>query len=146
MKISWGYKVAGLYIGFVIMIASMVFMSATSRTDLERKDYYEEELKHDEKMKAIQNMNELDESIQLNKKDALINVIYPNIMNENRAKVHLWVYHPSNELEDKKIFYTCHESQQSLIISTWKKGNYIFRFNIEMNNKKYFYEEQVNIQ
>ena len=45
MKISWGYKIAGVYLLFVAGILFLVFKANNENYDLVTENYYEEELK-----------------------------------------------------------------------------------------------------
>jgi hypothetical protein len=40
IKISWGYKIAALYIGFVLLVLFMVFMAMQQKIELVSPDYY----------------------------------------------------------------------------------------------------------
>lgn len=146
MKISWGYKIAALYGGFVVMIVSMVVLSSFSRTDLERVDYYEEELKHDQKMKAIQNMSALNEEIRIITDDDQFLIQYPQQFNKTKAEVELWIYSPSNADMDRKLRFTCDGSLQRLTESDFRKGSYDFRFTVHSRNMDYFFEKNVIVK
>ena len=53
LKISWGTKIATLYIGFVGLIILMVSMSMRQRVDLVSEDYYNRELAYQDKINEI---------------------------------------------------------------------------------------------
>ena len=48
MKLSWGYKIAFVYIIFVAGIGFLVFKASSQKFDLVTKDYYDQELKYQE--------------------------------------------------------------------------------------------------
>jgi len=50
---SWGKKITILYIGFVLLIVSMVTISASHKIELVSKDYYAQELDYQQKINAI---------------------------------------------------------------------------------------------
>lgn len=146
MHISWGYRIATLYIGFVAMLVTMAFLSANSRTDLERVDYYEEELKHDEKMDAIKNMNELNETIVVEPVTDQLRVIYPKSFHTNNAEIELWVYNAANATKDKRISFVCEGKDQYILTKHWDKGTYQLRFHSKTNSKNYFFEKEITIK
>lgn len=145
MKISWGYRIAILYIGFVTMLVTMAFLSAGSRTDLERIDYYEEELKHDEKMEAIQNMNNLEDTILVEELETQLKINYPKSFHQQNAEIELWIYSPSNASKDKRISFICNGNSQIIYTHSWEKGTYQLRFKTKTNSLNYFFEKEIHI-
>jgi FixH len=146
MQISWGLRVAILYVGFVSMLITMAILSSRSRTDLERIDYYEEELKHDEKMQAMKNMNELEETIRVENTGDQLRIIYPESFHKNNAEVELWVYKPSNSSKDKRISFVCEGKEHIVQTKFWDKGIYFLRFSTKTNSRKYFFEKEISIK
>jgi hypothetical protein len=146
MRISWGFKVTILYVGFVAMIITMAFLTTNSRTDLERVDYYEEELKHDQKMAAIKNMNELEETILAENLDGKLKITYPKEFNQQNAEVQIWVYKASNSSKDKRLNYVCSGKEQIIHTGDWDKGIYQLRFNTKTNNKEFFFEKEIKVK
>jgi len=61
---NWGIKITILYIGFVILISSLVFISATNKSELVAKDYYAQELKYQDRIDALNNEKHLQISIE----------------------------------------------------------------------------------
>ncbi|MBL0070976.1 MAG: FixH family protein [Bacteroidetes bacterium] len=59
MKISWGYRVMFLYIGFAGLIIYFVTRSINEKVDLVTPDYYAQELKFQDKIESINRNNEL---------------------------------------------------------------------------------------
>jgi hypothetical protein len=50
---SWGTKIAFLYLSFATMIGVMVYKSVTQSVDLVAPNYYEQELKYQDKIDGI---------------------------------------------------------------------------------------------
>jgi len=142
---SWGYKIAILYLGFVTMIISLVFLSSASQADLERPDYYEAELRHGEKMDAIKNLDELGEDIVLKHNGEQLVVHHPKVFETEQATVKLWLYFAGDSRNDKKITYSC-QGDYLLHTADWPSGIYLLRFDISSTNKNYFSEKQLTLK
>ena len=54
---SWGTKIAFLYLSFATMIGVMVYKSVTQSVDLVAPNYYEQELKYQDKIDGINNLS-----------------------------------------------------------------------------------------
>ena len=47
---SWGIKIAIVYVGFMALIISMVIVSSSSKSELVAKDYYAQELNYQQRI------------------------------------------------------------------------------------------------
>ena len=56
---SWGTRIAIVYISFVVMIVTLIILCTGENIDLEYKDYYARELKYQDKLEAITNERSL---------------------------------------------------------------------------------------
>jgi hypothetical protein len=76
LKISWGYRIAALYIGFVLLILFMVVMAMRQKIELVTPDYYAKELKFQQEIDAKNNAGLLSVNIQveLQQKTVLISL------------------------------------------------------------------------
>ncbi len=59
LKMNWGAKIAVLYIGFVVLIATLVFLSMKQDFQLVASDYYQQEIKYQEVIDAVKNQSTL---------------------------------------------------------------------------------------
>ena len=49
---NWGHRIIILYVGFVLLIGTMVYLSSRENVDLVSSDYYDQEIKFQSKMEA----------------------------------------------------------------------------------------------
>ena len=49
-KFNWGWKIALLYGGFVVLMILMVIRASSEKVELVTKDYYEEELRYQQRI------------------------------------------------------------------------------------------------
>src|SRR3954466_6335356 len=103
MKISWGWKIALLYGGFVILISSMVIASNRQHFDLVSKDYYEAELGYQKVIDAGKNQSALSQPVSIHANAAAIVISFPD---EFRSKVlsgSIQFYSPVNAAWDRSF-------------------------------------------
>ena len=73
---NWGTKITLVYVGFVMLIVSLVFISATNKSELVAADYYEQELKFQDRIDAVKNEQELAVTINYEVLDQFIALTY----------------------------------------------------------------------
>lgn len=71
---SWGVRITALYLAFVALIVTLVFVSANQDIELESKDYYAQELKYQQRINALNNSNDLNSTVShvVNANDVLV--------------------------------------------------------------------------
>ena len=139
---SWGRKIAIVYIGFVLMIAALIFRSARENTDLDSADYYERELRFQE---------QIDGSLALNNtgKKPLIDVFPAHIEVQLPAEIgadpngYIQFYGPVNAKLDRKFEVTAAISQYE--ISDFVSGSYTVRMTWTDVGEAYYYETKIYV-
>jgi len=74
---NWGYKIFIVYGVFVAGILFMVVKSSSQQMDLVTTDYYEKELKYQDKIDEAARTNALSENIRYEIKDQHIILFFP---------------------------------------------------------------------
>lgn len=100
MNISWGYKIAALYISFVVLILFMVVLAMNQKIELVTPDYYAKELKFQQEIDAINNAGMLSANIQVQIQNDAILVSFPQEMNDMGIKGEVFMYRPSDSSLD----------------------------------------------
>lgn len=100
MNISWGYKIAALYIGFVLLVLFMVFLAMNQKIELVTPDYYAKELKFQQEIDALNNASKLSANIQVEIQNDAILVSFPQEMNNKEIKGEVFMYRPSDSSLD----------------------------------------------
>ncbi len=99
IKISWGKRILFLYLGFVVLIVSMVVLSFRKEVNLVEKDYYAQEMALDSKKIAMQNFAELNQEIRMEQNVDSVHVILPDtILSYQNLIVHF--FRPSSSKLD----------------------------------------------
>jgi hypothetical protein len=128
---NWGYKIVFAYVGFVLIIVAMVFVSMRQEVDLVSKDYYAKELKYQQDIDQIQNAanlrSELDAKIVA---DSLI-VQFP--VEHQKTLLHgtMEMYMPSDASADFVKEFSTANGEFKFPISNFKKG--MFKLKVVWN-------------
>jgi hypothetical protein len=140
---SWGTKITVVYIGFVILIVSLVFISATNKSELVSKDYYEQELKYQDRIDALNNEKGLGVTINYEIVDQFIVLEYLKSEIKKDFKGEVFFFRPSDSAKDLKIELMFDEEGEQIINkNNLSKGLYKMCISWK-NDKKMFYKEAI---
>ena len=117
IKISWGTKIAVLYIGFAALMGVMVTLCIHQKIDLVSDDYYERELKFQNKIDQVKNADALEEKIIHRITDQNIDVIFPQTFKGKNVTGEIVFFRPSDASKDYKtmIAYLVKRNEAALL-------------------------------
>lgn len=141
---SWGTKIAFLYIGFVLMIVFLVFKSNNEKVDLVSPDYYAQELKFQDKIDGQNNMNSLSGKVEYSAKNQSVEIKFPNELIGKIKTGDILFYRPSDsslDITDKLNLDSL--GAQTITNSKFKRGVYRMEIKCALDDKKYYFEEQI---
>jgi len=143
---SWGIKITILYTGFVILISSLVFISATNKSELVAKDYYAQELKYQDRIDALDNEKRLQISIEHEITANVIILTYPQSEINKTFNGEILFFRPSDASKDLKLKLKFSENGKQLIEkSKLIKGIYKMCITWKNNNTTFYKEEIITI-
>lgn len=143
-KMNWGHKITILYLGFVALILTLVFMASSQKVDLVSADYYDQEIKFQDKINATGNAQKLNAPINFEAKNKTLEIIYPKELLEKNIKGEVKLYRPSDASLDYKTSINMNtDGKQNIESPAFKRGLYKMQINWTMNNKNYYFEEPV---
>ena len=146
LKISWGTKIAALYIGFVGLIVVMVVMSMQQRIDLVSDDYYDKELVFQDKINEMSNTNLLSGSITHSITDTDIELQFQPEFKAKKVTGEILFFCPSNASKDFKTTVALDENaSQKVSLKGLSKGMYKMQISWKDEAKAYFSEETIVI-
>ena len=143
---NFGVKITILYLSFVALILTLVFLSYGQKVELVSKDYYAQELKYQDKIDAINNTNALSTSID-HKIDAstILLSINPEL-NKGGLSGSINFFRPSDSSKDVKIKMNFVNDQQVISKSALEHGTYKMQLSWTSNGKNYYKEEVIYIE
>lgn len=141
---NWGTKIAFLYLSFATMIGVMVYKSVTQSVDLVAPNYYEQELKYQDKIDGINNLKADSKAIIITQGE---NSISFNFLKEMGVpKGHILFFKPDNAASDFETeIKTDNEGVQTIETKDLTKGTYLVKIDWKIGDKKFFKEERISI-
>lgn len=144
--ISWGTKIASLYIGFVALIIFMVSFSMSQKIELVSPDYYAKELKYQDKINEMNNANALTEQVNHTITTAGIKIQFPSLFTNKNVKGEIVFFCPSDASKDYKTSLALNANGTQIIAaSLLQNGMYKMQLSWTADNKNYFTEETIVI-
>jgi hypothetical protein len=144
--ISWGTKIASLYIGFVALIIVMVSFSMSQKIELVSPDYYAKELKYQDKINEMNNANALSEQVNHTITTSGVEIKFPSAFINKAVKGEINFFCPSDADKDFKTALALNSNGTQLIASNvLQSGMYKMQLSWTADNKNYFTEETIVI-
>lgn len=142
---NFGSKITVLYLSFVGLILTLVFMCFGQKVELVSKDYYAQELKFQDKINAINNEKSLPNSINhsLNGKTIILSVDSTLLSKDFEGTVNF--FRPSDSSKDIKLKLNFNKLEQIIDGTKLVHGAYKMQLTWVSNNKNYFKEEVIFI-
>jgi hypothetical protein len=145
MKFTWGTALFTIILLFILAV--VFFFTFSSRQDypLVEEDYYEKELRYQERIDQIKNTAELADKIRCTRSGDTLLVSYPDFFPEDQQAGLLHFYRPSDSRLDERMKMIPGSSRVQIIsLQNFSKGKYILKMEWTMNGKG-FYQEEVLI-
>jgi hypothetical protein len=143
---NWGLRIALLYIGFVGMIITLVGLTMRQKVDLVSKDYYEQELKFQQKIDKMNNTVKLEQPLQWEIRGQKIVLTFPPSPNKQHIIGSVFFFRPSDATKDKIITLdTDTGNTQEIPLSIFSHGQYNMQVSWRCGNEDYYEEKVVHI-
>ena len=142
MKFNWGVGVFVLYSAFVILILFLVFKSVNTKVDLVTEDYYQQELKYQDKIDQKRNYAGLEQGLKHEVSGSTIFLAFPP--GHQSAEGTVMVYRPSNKSYDKMFDIKLDENSK-MIIAMENSPIGLYKLKVDWSNRDtaYYVEEDI---
>ena len=142
---NWGHKILIVYIVFVAGIVTLVYKSSVQNQDLVVNDYYDQELKYQDKIDAIRRTNLLPSAVECKVENKAIIIQLPVIMKGLHVSASILLYDPTDERKDIKKEYSTSDAMIRFPIQEGNKGFHTLKISWSANNTSYYSEQQITI-
>ena len=143
MKLSWGYKIAFVYIGFVAFIGILVYKASNQKFDLVTKDYYEEELKYQQVIDQAANTSKLSTPVIVERKEGKLRIGFPDEMKNKSKLVDFYLYHAADAKKDFRKSFQLNENEFAQALPERMNGMYELKLSWEAEGVKYYFEQKL---
>lgn len=132
--------VVAAFVFFALFIGTLVVISIRQDIGLVSKNYYQDELKHGEKMAQQANANQLSEQPEITFENNSVKVVSPLFSTIESGN--LKVQRPSDERLDQQFEISAGGSaSQSFELKVWERGLYRVSMTLKMDGKEYYFEK-----
>lgn len=145
MKISWGTKIAGLYIGFVVMIVCLVFAASSTKTELVADNYYEQEVGFQKRIDATKSTLELKNPVILAANSDQVMLNFPQDFQGQQLNGKIQFYSASNATADKSFDFTTHNLHWQIAKSQLPPAKYEIQISWTDGRKDYYQSLPLNL-
>jgi hypothetical protein len=143
MKITWGHKIAGVYLLFVAGIVFLVFKANAERYDMVTKDYYGEELKYQQVIDQSTNANALSAAVVVEKANGALSIRFPEEMKDKKIEVDFYLYYPADDTKDFRKSFTINQPEFTQPLPNGFKGYYELKLSWTADGMKYYNERKI---
>lgn len=145
VRISWGKRIAILYLGFVALIVVLVVGSMRQDFDLVSKDYYAQEIAYQNTLDAGKNQASLSNPVGLFISAESIKLKFPVEFADKLMNTELHFYSPVNSSLDRKYYFKAHGDELVISRKELEAANYRLKISWAADTKKYYQETEVNL-
>lgn len=142
MNVSWGIKIAAVYIIFVLIVLGTVIFSTTQEVNLVADDYYQKEIEYQKQIDKIKRTKELPEQIFVKLKDDYLTVTIPEVFKNEKLNGEIVLYRPSDNRKDFRMPLTLNDNLEYSIPTTrFDRGLWKIQIEWKAENLDYFHEQ-----
>lgn len=135
---NWGNRILILYITFISLILFMVVKSTWIKSDLVSPNYYQDEIRFQQKIDA--STSKLSKQIQIKQGTTSISIITPPCAEISYDSLVCHVYFPSSIKHDVEMKFLCN-SEKNIDISKLPQLPFVIKINIYSNGRLIAYRE-----
>jgi hypothetical protein len=140
---NWGYKILVVYLAFVAGILFLVFKSSNQKVDLVAADYYEQEIKYQDKIDKSNRANLLTKKVMYEVIDNHLVIKFPKEFENKNITGSVLLYCPSDEKKDIKTDFSIQDSVYKMAIPKNNKGLHELQLNWMADSVTYYFEEKL---
>lgn len=142
MKISWGIKIAAVYIIFVLLVLGTVIFSTTQDVNLVAEDYYQKEIAYQQQIDKLKRTSRLSEKVFVKLDSKFLKIKMPADFKDKYVKGDLVLYRPSDNKQDFQTQLALNSNlEHTLSVENFEKGLWKLQLDWEADGLDYFHEQ-----
>ena len=146
-KWHWGIGIAVVYMGFVLIRIITIIISEQNDVDLIAKNYYEREIKYEERIQEIRNTKSLSEPLSVKTEKRTVTITFPKQFQNDLLRGNITFFRPSNKGMDTIIsLKPDSNSVQRMQLHSLIRGYWKIQISWEYETKKYYEEYPLILQ
>jgi hypothetical protein len=121
MQFNWGTKITIAYLLFVAGILFLVMQSSRQKIDLVTPDYYEQEIRYQERIDQSRRADALPGKLTVMVSGDSLFIRFPEEQAGKMITGKVWVYFPADESLDVKVDIDTRDGLQQLVMPSNRK-------------------------
>ena len=142
---NWGKKILIFYLAFVAGITFLVIKSMYQEQELVTPDYYEQELKYQQRIDQKGRADALKKHLKLFKQSEGITIEFPSNLDSNYIKGDVWIYCANDQKKDLKQSFKLNSGERIVTLNYKTHGVRLVKISWEIAGIKYYTEEKINL-
>lgn len=143
MKFNWGTGITIAIIAFMSFILFMVIQAINTNADLYAEDYYDQEIKFQNKINARTNYLKIKDELVLLQNDTSVTVKFPSFFEGKTIAGTIYFYRANNADFDQEYLITRENNQQEITTKKLVTGRYSVKISWKTNDTPYYYEKLI---
>ena len=140
----WPYAIIAWFAIFITAMVSWAVVATQNSMDLVRKDYYEEELRHQQQIDRVSRTAHVRHDIMVTTDATSLTFKLPTESAKAQLKGEVQLYRPSDAKLDQKVALAVNESGlQRIDVSTLKGGLWKLRVSWKQGDAEYYFDQSV---
>ena len=143
---NWGYKILLVYLAFIVGILILVYKSSSQKVDLVTENYYQQELKYEQKIDQAERAQSLSSPLRYEVNKNEISIFFPEEMKDKNISTEILLYYPADESKDSVYNLETSSGKLTIVLPEKDKGMYELKMDWKVDTTKYYSEHKVLIQ
>ncbi|MDB5191011.1 MAG: hypothetical protein JWQ96_574 [Segetibacter sp.] len=143
---TWGNKLVFVFIAFAALMGTLVYKCMQQNFELVSKDYYNEELRYQDKIDGTNNANKLS-NVKVDYSGDELHIHLPKELNGLALTGDALFYCATNSKFDRKLpLQVNDEGLMNVGLRILAKTNYILKISWQVGNEQYYNEQSVDLK
>ena len=146
MKLNWGFGILLAFIAFIAFILYFVVIASTDQAanhHLVTDEYYQEELKYQEEINALENARNLKAQFKFEQTTEGLKIIIPEVLQKQNTKGTVSLYRPSNKHLDFDLAISLSNSHLLIPDNRLLGGRWDIKIRWQDRDKDYLVKESI---
>lgn len=142
---NWGRGIILAFVGFALVITTLVVISMKQEVNLVSPDYYKQEIAYQDQIHRLENFNALDEKPVVKKESSNVLLIkFPLELSNDFVSGNFLLFRPSSSKLDKKFKLDLdNNGAQRVSLENLSKGIWKVKLSWKGKNDKEYYSESI---
>jgi hypothetical protein len=146
MKLNWGHGIFITMTIFIVLMTSFMVRAFNNQEELVAEDYYQQELKYQDRIDRMNNASEAGEAMRPVVSEGSLTLLFPSSVQGRNISGQVHLVKPNDSRADQVIPLSVDSSgRSSFDTRSWMKGVYHLQVDWNMDGVDHFSEEHIHI-